>query len=142
GGAHVGLVPVLAGVIASHLAPRRPLLWAGLAALPAALLWMAYAEGAYDAIGHEGLVAVPAVVGIMVLPLLPAVLALPRGAALASAAGWLGAGVCVLLAVPQPAADADGPPPAAPLLAAGPDGSRPLAQSGALLARPFVDAAG
>ena len=142
GGAHVGLVPVLAGVIAGHVVPRRPLLWAGLAALPAALLWMPYAEGAYDAIGHEGLVAVPAVVGIMVLPLLPAVLALPRGAALASAAGWLGAGVCVLLAVSQPAFDADVPRPANLVLVAGPDGSRLFAQSGALLPRAFLDAAG
>lgn len=138
GGAHIGLLPVLVGVVAGHAAPRRAAWWAGLAALPAALLWIPYATGAYDAVGHEGLVAVPAVAGLMLLPLLPAVLSLPRGAPFATAAGWLGAAVCALLALAQPAFDADVPRPANLVLVAGPEGSRLFAQSNAALPADFL----
>ncbi|WP_052101353.1 M20/M25/M40 family metallo-hydrolase [Novilysobacter arseniciresistens] len=142
GGAHIGLLPLLVGVVAGHVAPRRAVLWAGLAALPAALLWMPYAEGAYDAVGHEGLVPVPAVVGYMLLPLLPAVLSLPRGTTIATAAGWLGAAACTLLALARPAFDADTPRPANLLLVAGPDGSQLFAQSRAQLPEAFLRDAG
>jgi len=133
GGSHVALLPLLAGVVAGHVAPRRPVLWAGLAALPAALLWMPYAEGAYDAIGHEGLVAVPVITGLILLPLLPAVLSLRRGLALATAGSWMGTLVCALLAVLQPAFDAGVPRPINLVLVAGPEGSRVFAQSRAML---------
>lgn len=133
GGAHVALLPLLVGVVAGHVAPRRPVLWAGLAAVPAALLWAPYAEGAYDAIGHEGLVAVPVVTGLIMLPLLPAVLSLRRGMVLATAGGWLAALACALLALMQPAFDADVPRPVNLVLAAGPEGSRVFAQSRAML---------
>jgi len=78
GAVYMGLLPLLAAVLPAHLAPARTALWPALAAALAVLLYIPYAAGAYDAIGHEGLVAASVLGGIALLPLLPVLLQRPR----------------------------------------------------------------
>lgn len=111
GASHVGLLPLITGVLAGHAWPRRPALWAGLAAVMAALLWFPYVAYSYAAIGDPGLPVAAALMGVTLLPLLPALSALRRGA------WWLGSVALAAtitfatLAVVRPAFDADVPRP-------------------------------
>ncbi|HEU4773160.1 MAG TPA: M28 family peptidase [Lysobacter sp.] len=112
GASHLGLLPLLAGAVCGHLWPKRPVVWAGIAALVAAGLWFPYAADSYSAIGHPGLPAATVLTGLILLPLLPALNASgrPTGRALGIAAA---AGVLVLavLSLVRPAFDADVPRP-------------------------------
>lgn len=111
GASHVGLLPLIAGVLAGHAWPRRPVLWAGLAAVVAALLWFPYVADSYAAIGDPGLPITSLLMGLVLLPLLPAIAALRRGA------WWLGGATLAatiafaVLAVTRPAFDATVPRP-------------------------------
>src|SRR5690606_23650062 len=75
---HMGLLPLLVAVLPAHSSPARTSVWTGLAAALAALLYIPYSVGAYDAIGHEGLVAAPVLAAAALLPLLPTLLQRPR----------------------------------------------------------------
>ena len=111
GASHAGLVPLLAGVLAGHLWPRRPALWAGLAAIVATMLWFAYVVDSYAAIGHPGLPVASLLMALVLLPLLPALAGLRRGAPMLGGAAVVGMLAFAVLAVTRPAFDADVPRP-------------------------------
>lgn len=127
-----GLLPLLALVLAGHLMVTRPLWWAAAAGFVAAVVWMPYVAGTYDAIGRDGLVPTALLAGLAVLPLLPAIAGLGRGAKLAAALPLLGALAFGVLACMRPAFDAD-TPRAMNLLLAGEAG-----QPSRLLASPLA----
>ncbi len=111
GASHAGLVPLIAGALAGHLWPRRPALWAGLAAMVAAMLWFPYVVYSYAAIGHPGLPVASLLMGLALLPLLPALAGLGRGAPLLGGVAMAGTLAFAVLAVARPAFDADVPRP-------------------------------
>ena len=111
GASHVGLLPLIAGALAGHLWPRRPTLWAGLAAVVTAMLWFPYVVYSYAGIGHPGLPVAALLMGLALLPLLPAVAGLGRGAPVLGGAALFGMLACATLAVLRPAFDANVPRP-------------------------------
>lgn len=111
GASHAGLLPLLAGVLAGHVWPRRPALWAGLAAMVAAMLWFPYVVDSYAAIGHPGLPVASLLMALLLLPLLPALAGLRRGATMLGGVAVAGALAFAVLAVTRPAFDADVPRP-------------------------------
>jgi hypothetical protein len=117
GASFVGLLPLLALVLAGHLLPGRPLWWSAAAAVTAAVLWMPYVAGAYNAIGRDGLLPTALLGGLATLPLLPAIAGLGRGARFAVALPLLAALGFGLLAWSRPAFDAATPRPVNLLLA-------------------------
>lgn len=111
GGSYVGLLPLIVGVLAGHLWPRRPALWDGIAAVVAALLWFAYVIDGYSAIGHPGLPVTSLLMGLVLLPLLPALAGLGRGASWSGVIALAGTLAFAVLAVLRPPFDADVPRP-------------------------------
>ena len=111
GASHTGLLPLIAGALAGHLWPRRPALWAGIAAIAAVLLWFPYVVYSYSAIGHPGLPVASLLMGLVLLPLLPALSGLGRGALLLGSVTLAGAVVFAVLAVVRPPFDTDVPRP-------------------------------
>lgn len=142
GASYLGLLPLLAAGICAHLVPGRPLLWSGLAAVVAAGLWFPYAIDAYPAIGHPGLPATTLLSGVIVLPLLPALLSLGRAAAALALAGLAVTFACALLALARPAFDADVPRPANLLYAGDGDSARLYLQPRATMPVGFMRQAG
>ncbi|WP_222564924.1 M28 family peptidase [Novilysobacter antarcticus] len=124
GASYLGLLPLLAGSICAQLVPNRPVLWSAVAAVAAAGLWFPYAIDAYPAIGHTGLPATTLLSGLIVLPLLPALLALRRAAGALAVAALAVTFACALLALVRPAFDADFPRPANLLYAGDSDAAR------------------
>lgn len=105
GASYLGLLPLIVGVLAGHAWPRRPALWAGLASIVAALLLFPYVTDAYAAVGYSGLPAATLLLALALLPLLPALAGLGRGARWfggVALAAMVAAGV---LAVVRPAFD-------------------------------------
>jgi len=143
GAAFAGLLPLLVLVATGHLVPARAVWWCGAAACVAVVLWMPYVAGAYDAIGREGLGATALLAGVAVLPLLPVVALLGRGATLVVALSLAGALAFGVLACVRPAFDAATPRPLN-LLLAGEAGqpSRILASPSAAAPVEFLDAHG
>lgn len=133
GASHVGLLPLLAGVACGHAWPRRPAIWAGLAALVATGLWFPYAVSSYAAIGHSGLPAATLLTGLVLLPLLPATRTLGRFDAVLGAATLAGAALCAVLALVRPPFDADVPRPVNLVYAASGTGARIFVQPNASL---------
>lgn len=117
GASFAGLLPLLALVIVGHLVPARILWWSGAAAMVAAVSWIAYIAGAYDAIGRDGLVPTTLLAGLATLPLLPAIAALGRGAKLVAGPALLASLALALVACAGPAFNADTPRPLNLLLA-------------------------
>ncbi len=109
GASHVGLVPLVAGALAGHLWPRRPALWSGVAAIAAVVLWFPYVADSYSAIGHPGLPPALVLMGLVLLPLLPALAGLGRAAPFLGGGALAGAFACAVLASTLPAFDADVP---------------------------------
>jgi hypothetical protein len=105
GAAHVGLLPLLAGALGGHLAPKRPVAWAGLAALVAATLWFPNVANLYLAIGQAGLPGVALLMALALLPLLPALAGLERGATWLGGLALAAMVACAGLAVVRPAFD-------------------------------------
>lgn len=73
GASFLALLPLLAGALAGHLWPSRPILWGALAAFVTALLWFPFAWALYPALGFGGLPGVPMLMLLALLPLLPAI---------------------------------------------------------------------
>lgn len=111
GASHSGLLPLIAGALAGHLWPRQSALWAGIAAIIAVTLWFPYVVDSYSAIGHPGLPVASLLMGLVLLPLLPALSGLGRGAPLLGAVALAGAVVFAAIAVVRPPFDADVPRP-------------------------------
>ena len=111
GASHSGLLPLIAGALAGHLWPRRPALWAGIAAIVAAMLWFPYVMDSYSAIGHPGLPATTVLMGLVLLPLLPALCGLGRGVSALAGAALVATVLFAALAGLRPAFDADVPRP-------------------------------
>lgn len=111
GASHLGLLPLLAGALCGHLWPKRPVVWAGVAALVAAGLWFPYAVDSYSAIGHPGLPAATLLTGLILLPLLPSLNASGRAGRVLGVATVAGTLALALLALVRPAFDADAPRP-------------------------------
>ena len=111
GASHAGLLPLVAGALAGHAWPRRPALWAGLAAVVAAMLWFPYVVYSYTAIGHPGLPVAALLMGLALLPLLPALAGLGRGAPVLGGVAVVGTLAFATLAVARPAFDAKVPRP-------------------------------
>ena len=111
GASHAGLLPLVAGALAGHAWPRRPALWGGLAAVVAAMLWFPYVIYSYAAIGHPGLPVASLLMGLALLPLLPALSGLGRGAPMLGGVALVGTLAFAMLAVVRPAFDANVPRP-------------------------------
>ncbi|KIQ96666.1 M28 family peptidase [Lysobacter sp. A03] len=124
GASYLGLLPLLAAGICAHLVLGRPVLWSAVAAVVAAGLWFPYAVDSYPAIGHPGLPATTLLSGVIVLPLLPALLSLRRAVWALALAGVAVTFACALLALARPAFDADVPRPANLLYAGDSDAAR------------------
>ncbi|QOW18866.1 M28 family peptidase [Lysobacter ciconiae] len=124
GASYLGLLPLLAAGLCAHLVPGRAVLRSGLAAVVAAGLWFPYAVDSYAAIGHPGLTATTLLSGVIVLPLLPALLSLRRTAGALALAGLAVAFACAMLALARPAFDGDVPRPANLLYAGDSDSAR------------------
>jgi hypothetical protein len=143
GASHLGLLPLLAGAVCGHLWPKRPVVWAGVAALVAACLWVPYAADSYSAIGHPGLPAATLLTGLILLPLLPALNALGdrpgRVLGIAATAGML---VLAVLSLVRPAFDADVPRPMNLIYAGTGTTVRLFAQPNASLPSGFLREAG
>ena len=111
GAAHVGLLPLLAGALAGHAWPRRPVPWSALAAIVAVMLWFPYVVYAYVAVGHDGLPAGTLLLGLALLPLLPALAGLGRGAWWLGGVATIGTLAFATMAVTAPKFDEDVPRP-------------------------------
>lgn len=109
GAAHLGLLPLLAAVLPAQLAPRHAATWAGVGAAVAILLYLAFALGSYDAIGHEGLVATPLLAGIALLPLLPVLVRTAVPPRVLAIGAWIGVVALALVALSRPPFDAHVP---------------------------------
>ena len=109
GAAHLGLLPLLAAVIPAQFAPRYAAAAAGLGAIMAGLLYSPYALGSFDALGHEGLAAVPLLASLALLPLLVSVVRLPGLSRLVAIAAAVAVLVLALVALQRPAFDAATP---------------------------------
>ncbi|QOW21357.1 M28 family peptidase [Novilysobacter avium] len=142
GASYLGLLPLLAAGICAHFVPGRAVLWSGIAAVVAAGLWFPYAVDSYAAIGHPGLTATTLLSGVIVLPLLPALLSLRRTAGPLALAGLAVAFACAMLALARPAFDADVPRPANLLYAGGSDSARLYLQPRATMPAGFMRQAG
>lgn len=142
GASYLGLLPLLLGTLCAHIMIGRPSVWSGIAALAAASLWFPYAIDAYAAIGHPGLPAVTALSGLILLPLLPGLLALPRASFVLSGAGLAAVLVCAVVAVVRPAFDADVPRPVNLVYAGNDDAARLYLQPRATLPTGFLREAG
>lgn len=111
GASFAGLLPLIVGVLAGHLWLRRPALWAGVAAIVAALLLFPYAFYSYSAIGHAGLSAATVLMGLIALPLLPALAGIGRYTRWTGLVALAGLLLFAALAVVRPPFDADVPRP-------------------------------
>lgn len=112
GASYLGLLPLLVGALAGHAWPRMPALWAGLAATMAAMLLFPYVVYSYVAVGHSGLPVGTLLMALVLLPLLPALAGLGRGARWLGVASAIGTVAFVALAVTRPAFDESVPRPA------------------------------
>lgn len=142
GASHVGLLPLIVGVLAGHAWPRRPALWAGLAAMVAAMLWFPYVVDSYAAIGHPGLPVASALMALALLPLLPALAGLGRGAPMIGGVALAGTLAFAALAVTRPAFDADVPRPINLVYADAGSGARVFVSPSAALPSAFLREAG
>ncbi|MGH8084963.1 MAG: M20/M25/M40 family metallo-hydrolase [Lysobacter sp.] len=142
GASHSGLLPLIAGALAGHLWPRRPALWAGIAAIAAAMLWFPYVADSYSAVGHPGLPAASVLMGLILLPLLPALADLGRGASALAGAALVGTVLFAVLAVMRPAFDADAPRPLNLVYAGVGDDARVFANTSGPLPEEFLRDAG
>jgi len=111
GASYLGLVPLLVGALAGHAWLGRPVLWAGLAATAAAVLLFPYVVFAYVAVGHPGLPVATLLMALVLLPLLPALAGLGRGARWLGGAALLATVAFATLAVVHPAVDDHVPRP-------------------------------
>jgi len=109
GASFTGLLPLLLLVVVGHVLPTRTLWWSGAAAVVAAVLWMPYATGAYDAIGRDGLGGAMLLAGLIVMPLLPAIAMLGRATKPAVGLALFGALAFAVLSCVKPAFDAATP---------------------------------
>ena len=121
---HIALLPLLAGVLAGHLVPHRPLLWCLAASVVGAAVLAPYALLLQSAMGNASLYAVSALGMLMLLPLLPALAQPSRSHS--ALAGLAAAGVvaCTAMAWVRPPFDADVPRPMNLLLAGSAQGAR------------------
>ncbi|HET7656133.1 MAG TPA: M20/M25/M40 family metallo-hydrolase, partial [Luteimonas sp.] len=129
-----GLLPLLALMLVGHLVVSRTLWWAGASAFVAAVVWVPYVATTYDAIGRDGLVPTALLAGLAVLPLLPVLAGLGRGARLAAIAQLAAALAFGVAAWLRPAFDDATPRPMNLLLAA------EAGQPSRLLASPLAEA--
>jgi len=142
GASHAGLLPLIAGALAGHAWPRRPVLWTGLAAVVAAMLWFPYVVYSYAAIGHPGLPVAALLMGLALLPLLPALAGLGRGAPVLGGAALLGTLAFATLAVVHPAFDANVPRPVNLVYAGSGSDARVFVNPFTALPSAFLPAAG
>ncbi len=142
GASYLGLLPLLIGTACGHLFITRTPVWSGVAALVAASLWFPYAIDAYAAIGHPGLGMTTTLAGLIVLPLLPALLSLPRAAHLLGHTAIAATVLCAVLSIIRPAFDADVPRPASLLYAGNADAARLYLQPRATMPVGFLAEAG
>jgi hypothetical protein len=105
GAGHMGLLPLVVGAVAGNIMPKRAALWAGLAAIVAAMLWFPYAADIYGAIGAPGLPVGTLLLALALLPLLPALAGLGRGAPWLGLLALAGTLAFATLAVVRPAFD-------------------------------------
>jgi hypothetical protein len=112
GASHVGLLPLLAGALAGVAMPRRPVAWAGLAGVVAAMLWFPYVADLYMALGDVALPGVSLLMALAALPLLPAIGAFGTRAKGFGLAALAATAAFVAIALVRPAFDADVPRPA------------------------------
>lgn len=95
---HIGLLPVLAGVVAGHVRSRYPLAIAAVAGAVAAGLITPYALLLYAAMGHPLLPVVSVAGMLMLLPLLPALTTAGRGGRCLSRGAWASTAALALCA--------------------------------------------
>lgn len=84
GASFLALLPLLAGALAGHLRPGRPVYWGAVGAFFTAVLWFPFASLVYQALGFGGLSGVPLLMLLALLPLLPAIAAAGRAVPLAA----------------------------------------------------------